>query len=366
MNIFFDYQAFALQQYGGISRYICELITGINKSVNNKAHLSLFWSNNAHLQEYNLPMNSYPFKTKFSKALHIPNKLYNFWDFKPGKYDIYHSTYFDSFLSKKVGAIPMVTTFYDMIYERLSDQFIELSADKLIIPQKKKIAQSSTHLIAISESTKRDMIELLGIAPEKITVIYLGSSFAIDESDTSKVTSIVDGPYLLYVGNRFGYKNFIPFLRSVAHILVKYKIKLVCAGGGSFTQEEKNLINDLSVNELVQFRPINDIILKKLYKDATAFIFPSLYEGFGIPVLEAFSCRCPCIVSNNSSLPEVAGDGALYIDPTDPDSIVNAVENILLNDSLRYELTHRGTHQLTHFSWQRTVNETLNLYNQLT
>ncbi|GAB2520384.1 glycosyltransferase family 4 protein [Spirosoma aerophilum] len=367
MNIFFDYQAFSLQTYGGISRYFCELINGINKTEDNHAHLSQLWSNNVHLKEYGIKTLPYPFKNKYSRVLHKPNQLYNLLDYKTGQYDIYHSTYFDDFLSKPVGDRPFVTTFYDMIYERLSNQFIELSADKFIIPQKKKIAYRSSHLIAISESTKRDMVEILGIEPSRISVIYLGSSFQPESiNQTTSDLSVTEQPYLLFVGNRAGYKNFSPFLKAVAHLLKRYSIKLVCGGGGSFTSTEKDVIQELSLQGLVEQRLINDTILPTLYKKALAFVFPSLYEGFGIPVLEAFSCGCPCIISDSSSLPEVAEDAAMYFDPTNVGSIEASVEKIILDNSLRSELVSKGWQQLNKFSWSRTVQETLELYKKLT
>ncbi|MVM29566.1 glycosyltransferase [Spirosoma sp. HMF4905] len=366
MRIFFDHQTFSLQNYGGISRYFCELITGINKTSEHNAHLSLFWSNNTHLEEYNLKALSYPFKSKYSRLLHKSNQLYNYIDYKISPYDIYHTTYFDDFLSSRIGSNPFITTFYDMIYERLSHKFTELSNDKLIISQKKKIAQKASHLIAISESTKQDMIELMDIAPEKITVIHLGSSFSINTTNPINLLPSTKQPYLLYVGNRSGYKNFIPFLQSIAHLIIRHQIKLICAGGGNFTVGEKNIIRSLLIDNFIEYQPINDAILQNLYREATAFIFPSLYEGFGIPVLEAFSCDCPCVVSNTSSLPEVAGEAALYIDPSEPESMANAIENIILDNNLRNTLIKRGRRQLSNFSWANTVQETIALYSKLT
>lgn len=365
MNIFFDYQAFSLQNYGGISRYFCELITGINKTQSNQAHLSLLWSNNVHLKEYKIKTLPYPFKNKYSRLIHKPNQLYNSLDYSLGKFDIYHSTYFDSFLSKSVGDKPFVTTFYDMIYERLSYQFLELSADKFIIPQKKKIAQRASHIIAISESTKRDMIDILGVEPSKISVIYLGSSFEPKTNQIDTNLDSVEQPYLLYVGNRSGYKNFVPFLKAISHILKRYSIKLICAGGGNFTKGEDDILQNLHLGKLVEYKAIDDTILPLLYEKALAFVFPSLYEGFGIPVLEAFSCDCPCIISDSSSLPEVAGQSAVYFDPTSSDSIAFAVEKVVLDDDLRNQLIKSGRTQLKKFSWARTVKETLDLYEKL-
>ncbi|GAB4047155.1 glycosyltransferase family 4 protein [Spirosoma litoris] len=363
MNIFFDHQAFSLQNYGGISRYYCELIKGINKDEHHNAHLSLLWSNNIHLHEYKIPVLPYPFPKRY-RLLSQSNKIFNIVNAKLANYDVYHATYFSDFLKNYTSHKPYVTTFYDMTYERLSHQFVELSADTLIIGQKKKIAQYASHLIAISESTKRDMVDILNIDPKKITVIYLSTPFSQNKilENTYKINK---RPYLLFVGNRTGYKNFIPFLRSIAYILIRYQIVLVCAGGGSFTSNEHDVIRALSLNGLVEHQLIDDTLLPHLYDGAIAFVFPSLYEGFGIPILEAFSCNCPCIVSNTSSFPEVAGKGALYFDPTDSESMATNVERVILDDELRNNLIQNGQQQLRRFSWQHTVNETLGLYENL-
>ncbi|WP_020601972.1 glycosyltransferase family 4 protein [Spirosoma spitsbergense] len=367
MKVFYDHQAFTLQKYGGISRYYCELIKGINKTEIDTAHLSLLWSNNVHLKEYDISSFIYPF-TKRHRLLTETNKIYNLLDAKLNNYDIFHATYFDEFLESSISLKPFITTFYDMTYERLSHKFAELSGDKSIIGQKKKIAKCATHLIAISESTKNDMIEYLDVTPEKVTVIHLASSFS---NNTDICPYVSDGnnenirPYLLYVGNRSGYKNFKFFLCAVAQTLIRNGIRLVCAGGESFTKDEKQLIASLLLNNLVSHAMINDSILHELYKKALAFVFPSLYEGFGIPILEAFACECPCVLSNTSSLPEVAGEAALYINPLDRDSISVAIERIVMDTELRQVLIKRGKIRLENFSWHRTVAETLNVYNWL-
>lgn len=364
MKIFFDHQAFTLQNYGGISRYFCELISGINKEESEEAHLSLLWSNNVHLEEYRLSKLEYPFQGKH-RILQKSNNIFNTVEATLSKYDIYHATYFSNFLEKANRNKPLITTFYDMTYERLSHKFSDLSQDQSISDNKRKIAQKASHLIAISESTKKDMVELLDISPDKISVIYLGSSFKNISLIHKKEPATSNRPYILYVGNRNGYKNFETFIRASSGILIKYKVKLICAGGGDFRSYERNLINSLFLSDLVEYSTINDKILPGLYENALAFVFPSLYEGFGIPILEAFSCNCPCVVSNNSSLPEVAGDAALYIDPLDEDSISMSIERLINDPILRTELIKKGRDRLTFFSWTNTVKQTIDVYKKL-
>lgn len=254
-----------------------------------------------------------------------------------------------------------------MIHERYAGEFTDLAADKKITKRKRAIAESATSIIAISESTKRDVVELLDVPEEKIKVIYLGSSIN-KLSFTVPISEIIIPyiePYLLYVGNRGNYKNFNWFIRSVAPLLRKFGLRTICAGGGLFTPAETKLIYDLGLIDKVLQQPITDVLLEQLYRNAVAFVFPTLYEGFGLPVLEAFACDCPCIVSNVSSLPEVAGEAALYIEIGRPESLQYAVELVLYDSDVRRDLIKRGRQQLSRFSWNNTVDQTLTIYKSI-
>ncbi len=364
MRVFYDHQAFSLQDYGGVSRIFSELVTGINKR-GSDAHLSLLYSNNTHLKENNIAPHTLfgdSFFLKKRKIVYAVNQVYNILDIRRNEFDVYHPTYYSPDLIKYVKDKPIVVTFHDMIHERLNGTFDELQKDHKLIAQKRNIVKKATHIIAVSENTKKDVVEIYGIDPGKIKVIYLGSSF---QSPAINDHNISQRPYLLYVGNRGLYKNFLPFLKAIAPLLLKNNVSFICAGGKEFTKNEGDAIAALGVRNLVQQEPANDKKLAQLYSNALAFVFPSLYEGFGIPVLEAFACNCPCLLSNTSSLPEVAQNAASYMDPHDAESMYNAVETIL-NDSLfRNELADRGKIRLKHFSWDKHVDETLDLYTQL-
>ena len=360
MNILYDHQTFSLQNYGGISRYHTELITGINKTAEHRAQVPLLLTNNTHLPESGMNVRSllpaYTIRGR-GKFIYYLNQAYSVLKLRQEPYDVFHATYYNPyflpFLKK-----PFVITFHDMIYEKLNGQFKELYKDTNIINDKKMLAERATRIIAVSEHTKKDIIDLLGIEPDKIHVIHHGNSLPILVEDYDENTL----PYLLYVGNRNMYKNFQGLLTAIYPLLKRYRVQLLCAGGGRFSKAEQENIAMLGVTGLVEQKPIDDQSLPQLYRHAVAFVFPSLYEGFGIPILESFACGCPCIVSNTSSLPEVAGEAALYIDPASSDSMHNAVE-LLLNDSeLRKLLVKKGLERLTQFSWERAVTETINLY----
>ena len=364
MNILFDHQTFSLQNYGGISRYYTELIKGINRIPDNDAYLPLLVSNNVHLHEVGIHVRPFFSETKIPKKLqtiYSLNEFYTICKLRHKRYDVFHATYYDPYFLPYLEGRPFVVTFLDMIHEKFGNQFSELAYNGVITEQKRRLANKAARIIAISESTKRDLVDILSINPNKIDVIYLGSSFSTKRiKSTDHKTG--DLPYLLFVGNRSMYKNFKGLLEAIHPVLKGFGIKLLCAGGGAFTKSEKEFIQSLKADQLVEQYSINDQTLPMLYQNALAFIFPSLYEGFGIPVLEAFACECPCIVSNKSSLPEVAGSAALYIDPTSSDSIVSAVEKLLNDSNLRESLIQKGREQLAKFSWQRTVTETLKLY----
>ena len=173
--------------------------------------------------------------------------------------------------------------------------------------------------------------------------------------------------YILFVGNRAGYKNFIFFITSLVEILKTEKdLYLICAGGGDFTQDESSLLNQLEIADKVIYQQIeNDSFLAALYQKATFFVFPSLYEGFGIPVLEAFACSCPVILARSSCFPEIAGDAALFFDPDNTDSLTAAMRDMLKNKTLRENYIQKGLSREKCFSWQKTAEKTRAVYQKV-
>jgi glycosyltransferase involved in cell wall biosynthesis len=137
---------------------------------------------------------------------------------------------------------------------------------------------------------------------------------------------------------------------------------VLCAGGGEFTKEERVFFKTLNILDKVKFESASDQNLQKLYSGATAFFYPSLYEGFGIPILEAMNCGCPVAASNVSSIPEVGGEAICYFDPINKSSIYDAASSLLTNDSLRQRLREKGYERAKEFSWKKTSEETYKSY----
>ncbi|MCX6122926.1 MAG: glycosyltransferase family 1 protein [Ignavibacteriales bacterium] len=282
-----------------------------------------------------------------------------------GEYDIFHPTYYDPYFLDFLHNKPFVLTVYDMIYELFPEYY---PSTQKFLDGKSLLLNKAVKIIAISETTKKDLIKLYRLPNEKIEVVYLASSLKIRTDTQHSKTEELEFPerYLLYVGNRALYKNFLFFVESILPLLSQDKtLFLICAGGKDFTQAEKLLFHTWGVKHKLHYVSVNDAILTSLYTNALAFVFPSLYEGFGIPILEAFACNCPVIISNTSSLPEIAGNACLSFDPKDKTSIIDAVNQVLSDKALREDLCKKGQERVNSFSWGRTAKETKRLYESI-
>lgn len=364
MKILYDHQIFTDQQYGGISRYFYELIKRFD-GVENSSDVATLFSNNAYYNDSvnpNLKTFNYNFKGK-GRITRLINQRFSNTIIKKDDFDVFHPTYYDPYFLKNIKNKPFVVTFYDMIHEKFSHQFNELKADTKIFENKKRLLEQSSKVIAISETTKQDIIEIFGVDSEKIDVVYLGNSLRYNSENQ---TRIVEEDYILFIGNRGTYKNFIFFVTAIADLLVNNNLKLICAGGGEFTIQELRLLKSLNiVNQVVLKKIINDEILANYYSNALFFCFPSLYEGFGIPVLEAFACGCPALLSNGGSLPEIGGDSAIYFDATNLNSLISEANKLLSDELLRKKLVEKGNARLNQFSWDKTYLDHLKIYESI-
>ena len=170
--------------------------------------------------------------------------------------------------------------------------------------------------------------------------------------------------YVLFVGYRGWYKNFLRFVRAMRPILEKDNdLCVLCVGGGAFTAEELVEIGGMSSRYFQ--RALDDDSLAQAYANAECFVFPSEYEGFGIPLLEAFACSCPVLSSNISSLPEVAGDAAEYFSPFSVSEMSAKILRVMEDDLLREKLRLAGRERLKFFDWDKTARETLECYRRV-
>jgi glycosyltransferase involved in cell wall biosynthesis len=248
-----------------------------------------------------------------------------------------------------------------MIYERLPDYF-PLN-DQL--PNWKKITVSSAAaVIAISESTKNDLIEILNVPAEKITVIHHG----IEQELPLATQTVPNLPanFILFVGERSNYKNFFRFINCCGQLANVYPdLHFVFAGGGPFQILDSHFIARLNLQSKCIQLNVSDEQLNYLYQNATLFIFPSLYEGFGLPILEAFRAGCPVAASNTSCFPEVGGDAVSYFDPLNEQDMLVTLKKLLHDSNYRNGQIAKGLARVKLFPLHKQITETIALYKKV-
>lgn len=365
MNILYDHQAISMQRYGGITRYFHEITNLIAGIAGNRVEIFSPLYVNEYFKPGDLVRPTGIHVPAIPRSLRIIRTLNNFVSLKlkmRRDVDIFHETYYSSKRLAPKNA-KVVLTVYDMIHERFSDHFLRSDTTS----RKKALAvERADHVICISEQTRQDLIELRGVNPAKISVVYLGFTLT-KQRESVRNADTPAHPFLLYVGDRGGYKNFESLLQAyAASSTLKKDFELICFGGGKFTPKEKILLQRLGLSmERVRQVSGDDTILARYYSLASAFIYPSLYEGFGIPPLEAMSFACPVVCSSVSSIPEVVGNAGEMFDPYEPESIRLAIERVVSDDALRQILIARGQEQIKLFSWKRCAQETLDVYRRV-
>jgi glycosyltransferase involved in cell wall biosynthesis len=227
--------------------------------------------------------------------------------------------------------------------------------------------------ITVSNQSCTDIMQYLRTQPERMHIIPYGVSNLFQPLAAELVEPIVRGrfnirmPYVLYVGSLTERKNLIRLLRAFAKIQHRCPdYLLVLAGPRSWKQSPiESAVKELNLSERVQLTgPVTDHELPALYNGASLFAFPSLYEGFGLPVLEAMACGTPVVTSNTSSLPEVAGDAAILVDPTNVEQIAEAMWLVLSQPALAAALREKGLARAAQFTWERTARETAAVYSR--
>ncbi len=254
--------------------------------------------------------------------------------------------------------LPSVVTVHDLGYKYFPDA--HPFAQRLYLDWSTRFsANNATHVLADSLATKRDLIHFYQIPPDKITVVYPGRDESLRRVDPASVRAKYNLPenYLLHIGTLQPRKNLIRLFEALR--LLPSASGLVLAGRPGWLSAPilAKAREHAGVVHLLDYVPDED--LAGLYSGATAFVFPSLYEGFGFPVLEAMACGTPVICSNTSSLPELAGEAALLVDPIDVSALASAIQRVLFEPGLRAALIEKGYQQVQKFSWTKAAQETL-------
>ena len=344
-------EIWAGQTNGGISRYFAELANNLNFSISRGMVL--------------VPQNSNKQVVNIHKKVNLANlkkDLTLIAESSESPNTIYHATYYDDKnlrLAKSLGFKTVITVF-DMISEIYPEKPPRF---RYFLNLKKKSIRSADGIICISESTKNDLVRIYGLNSKKIQVIHLASSFrlaSIDELSKQREN------YILHVGNRAGYKNFSILLAAFSDsLLLRNNFTLVAFGGGDFEEDEKKLISEFGLNNKVIQVSGDDMVLRNLYLSSRVLVYPSLYEGFGLPLLEAMALGCPVITSNVSSMPEIGGDAVFYFDPSDAQALQDLLEKTLSNEKALERARQKGLARSNEFSWRETASQTLDFYNKL-
>ena len=359
MNVLYDYQIVNMQKYGGISRYFYELIKRIQKlAPESKFELCTFSSINYYFED--IITTRKPIK-KGNHKLNVFFILIKLFLWSVFKKDIIlcPTYYYADYLFKRpwiLKKFKIIVVIHDMIYERY------IKADIQTIEAKKKMLHLADGIISVSEYTKQDMLNIYPKLSQKpIRVIYHG--YNVISANPEKIDNLPP-EYVLSIGRREGYKNFILLLDCFTKLHQNHpNLKLFCGGGGEFVEKEIREIEERNLQEVVIQEDLSDGELITAYREALCFVFPSLYEGFGIPILEAFANECPICLYNGSCFPEIAGDAAIYF--KDKEDLEAAIIKIKDDMNFRKELVAKGKERLQRYSWDKAVRETLDFYKEI-
>lgn len=287
----------------------------------------------------------------------LPIRLYLHY-FKGIRYHVFFSP---AHYIPRFSPFRTVVTIHDLSYLFFPQEFLKKDLYQLINWTRQAIAKSSA-VIAVSKTTKKDIVREYGTMADKVTVIYNGYEKTKGTSPTGKAKN--PDPYFLYVGTVQPRKNLKFLIAAFAEFAKNHPAyRLVIAGKkGWLSDDIEPYVASLNLANSVSFPGyVSQEKKDELYKGATAFILPSLYEGFGIPLLEAMANRCPVLSSFKSSLPEVGGEACLYFDPQERGDLVEKMELIATDSSLRKNLIQKGVERVQQFSWDKTGEQTLTL-----
>jgi glycosyltransferase involved in cell wall biosynthesis len=358
---------------GGAEFYLRYLVDGLTRVDRDNIYF-LFLSEESASTFQGLPDNFQPIRCPV-RASWKPGRI--LWEqvFLPYKareirLDVFHST---NYVSPVFLPCYSVVTIHDANYVHFPDSFSlpELWGWKLLVPLS---ARSADSIIAASKTASRDIVEAFGVSSSKIQTVYLAPHRRFSATCPQYFVNAVLAryaivrPYILCVAASYRSKN-IPRLLMAYDILkreYRFNCGLVLIGmRGRGRQEIGQCIERLQLENVVMPGWASDEELPAFYKGAAVFALPSLYEGFGMPILEAMACGTPVVTSNVSAMPEIAGYAALLVDPYSPESLAEGIYRVLTDQALREASIQRGLERARQFSWEKTARETMAVYEQL-
>lgn len=355
MRVRFDDQIVMHQPKGGVSRYFVELVSAYRDDPGLGVSVDLDWraSRNVHAMAAGLGRPAGVWRRRRDRVVRrLPTAR--------RRPDVVHPTYYyEDRLPPRDGP-PMVVTVVDMIPELLPE-FWPKGNPHLA---KEAYARQASAIVCISESTRRDMLRLYGRLDALVEAVPL--AVGADFGPGRRPAHPIPGDYLLFLGNRGTYKDFAVAAEAFAAIRAEYPgLLLVAVGGGKFSADERENLRRLAIEASVKRVDATDPELAGLFGGALAFVFPSRYEGFGLPTLEAMASGTTVVLADSSSHPEVGGDVALYFPPGDADALAAQLRRLLGDLALRESLIARGLERAAGFTWQRTAERTRDVYTEV-
>lgn len=370
MQVFFDEQIFGVQAAGGISRYVCALAEHSARCPGVSVTLFGGITRNIHLHQlpkrdslriiFLVRRDRWRINTQIKRLSRLWRRVAFLSLRRRTAPVVYHPSYYvvDPFLARRADAT--VVTFHDMIPEWLHEQSPHAKPNHLL-SQKAEALRLADGVLTVSESARRDLEHYHPGSHGRATVTPLAAH--LGEIVAAPLPGFIPTQFFLFVGNREGYKNGMSLLRALTlPVELLPKAGAIFFGGRPFGGDENEWLQRHHLEDRVRHVTGDDPLLAACYRKARALVYPTSYEGFGLPVLEAMQLGCPVITSPNSSLPEIGGSAVVYVDPHNTAALAEAMAHMLKDDSWRASWIERGFSQSARFSWSQTAEQTVGVY----
>lgn len=374
MKILYDYQAFDIQRSGGVSNVFSLLLEEMKKR--EKVSVGIASTSNLYMLAQGYPSSDQTLerliatgkidgRTKNSDIdWKNVNKIYSKNMIKRGDYDVFHPTHYNPYFLEYGVKKPYVVTVHDLAFERLRN-YIQFNESMCLadFDNRRDIMAAASKVVAISEATKKDIMDIYKVPESKIDVVYNAYR---ELPENYEYNNPFNFPYILYIGTRQGplnYKCFIPFFNQIVPFMKEHKeFKLICTGS-KFSKFELDMFRQYGLEDRVENYYLNEDGLNNLYHHAFCFVFPSEFEGFGLPILEAYKNDCPALLNDIPVFHEVAGDCGQYFDITDGKSLNERLEGLFeMKEDDRNDLIFRQKERLPLFTAEKMAEGYINVY----
>ena len=359
MRVALDEQIFAIQPYGGISRMFAELASQFVQGSPPGVELNPFQS--PIVNRYVLDDDELIERLRVREARNPWTALAAYFSKVTPRTqaEIVHNTFYLPHGLATHRSAKRVVTVHDMIPELMPRTRRRLD----FVTLKRRYVQSADQVICVSESTKQDLLKVYGLIDAPIHVIHHGVNPRF--TPAAPRADFLPDRYVLFVGHRHQYKDADVLFRAFAKVSRDDPdIRLLCVGGNGLSPKEAELLEGLGIRDKVSQRFLTDELIASAYAHAAVFVFPSHFEGFGLPALEAMASGAPTILARATSLPEVGGGASLYFEPGAVDELAIQIQRVLTDEDLRSQLINQGLERSRHFTWARTAEQTAEVYEQ--